>query len=124
MSIWKTTTDERAMTMSMQMYDPPHPGEIIREDCLKPLKITVTEAAKRVGVSRQTMSELLNGRNGVSADMALRLERLGWSTAETWLRSQAAHDLWKARRARIKKIAAKRLAAKKAALAVPAGRRA
>ncbi len=79
--------------MSMQMYDPPHPGEILREDCLKPLNLTVTEAAEQLGVSRQTMSGLLNGRNGISAHMAIRLEEAGWSTAETWLRSQAARDL-------------------------------
>ena len=66
----------------MEMFDPPHPGEIIREDCLKPLNLSVTEAAKGLGVSRQSLSELLNGRNGVSADMAIRLEKAGWSTAE------------------------------------------
>ena len=68
----------------MEMFNPPHPGEIIREDCLKPLKLSVTEAAKGLGVSRQSLSELLNGRNGISADMALRLEKAGWSTAESW----------------------------------------
>ena len=62
----------------MEMFEPPHPGEIIREDCLKPLNLTVTEAAKGLGVSRQSLSELLNGRNGVSADMAIRLEKAGW----------------------------------------------
>jgi len=81
----------------MEMFNPPHPGEIIREDCLKPLELTVTEAALRLGVSRQSMSELLNGRNGLSADMALRLEKAGWSTAESWLRNQASYDLWQAR---------------------------
>jgi addiction module HigA family antidote len=81
----------------MEMFNPPHPGEIIREDCLKPLELTVTEAALRLGVSRQSMSELINGRNGVSADMALRLEKAGWSTALSWLRNQAAYDLWQAR---------------------------
>ena len=81
----------------MQMYDPPHPGEIVREDCLKPLGLSVTAAAKGLGVSRQTMSELVNGRNGISADMAIRLEKAGWSTAETWLRAQLAYDLWQAR---------------------------
>jgi len=81
----------------MPMNDPPHPGEIIREDCLEPLGLSVTAAAKGLGVSRQTLSELLNGRNGVSAEMAIRLEKAGWSTAETWLRTQLAHDLWQAR---------------------------
>ncbi len=79
------------------MFDPPHPGEIVREDCLNPLGLTVTEAAKGLGVSRQSLSELLNGRNGISADMALRLEKAGWSTAESWLRNQMTYDLWHAR---------------------------
>ena len=61
----------------MDMFNPPHPGEIIREDCIKPLNLSVTEAAKGLGVSRQSLSELLNGRNGISADMALRLEKAG-----------------------------------------------
>ena len=82
----------------MAMHDPPHPGEIIREDCLQPLGLTVTAAAEWLGVSRQSLSELLNGRSGVSAEMAIRLEKAGWSTAETWLGVQMAHDLWQARR--------------------------
>jgi antitoxin HigA-1 len=81
----------------MEMFNPPHPGEIIREDCLIPAGLSVTEAALRLGVSRQSMSELINGRNGVSADMALRLEKAGWSTALSWLRNQASYDLWQAR---------------------------
>ena len=56
------------------MFNPPHPGEIIREDCLKPLNLSVTAAAKGLGVSRQSLSELLNGRNGISAEMASRME--------------------------------------------------
>jgi addiction module HigA family antidote len=78
----------------MTMFNPPHPGEIIREDCLEPLGLSVTAAAKWLGVSRQSLSELLNGRNGLSAEMALRLEQAGWSTAETWLAVQTAYDLW------------------------------
>jgi addiction module HigA family antidote len=81
----------------MEMFNPPHPGEIVREDCLIPAGLSVTDAAKHLGVSRQSMSELLNGRNGISADMALRLEKAGWSTAESWLRNQASYDLWQAR---------------------------
>ena len=81
----------------MEMYDPPHPGEIIREDCLAPLGLSVTAAAKWLGVSRQSLSELLNGRNGVSAEMAIRLEKAGWGTALSWLRCQISHDLWQAR---------------------------
>ena len=81
----------------MEMFNPPHPGEIVREDCIKAAGLTVTEAAMRLGVSRQSMSELINGRNGVSADMALRLERAGWGSAEGWVRNQGAYDLWQAR---------------------------
>ena len=65
----------------MKMHNPPHPGEIIREDCLKPLGLSVTAAAEWLGVSRQSLSELLNGKNGVSAEMAIRLEKAGWSNA-------------------------------------------
>ena len=78
------------------MYDPPHPGEIIREDCLKPLGLSITAAAKWLGISRQSLSELLNGRNGVSAETAIRLENAFGSTAETWLRLQLSYDLWRA----------------------------
>jgi antitoxin HigA-1 len=81
----------------MAMFNPPHPGEIIREDCLKPLSLTVTAAAAWLDVSRQSLSEVLNGHNGVSAEMAIRLEKAGWSNAETWLSVQTAYDLWQAR---------------------------
>ena len=93
-----------------EMYDPAHPGEIVREECLKPLGLTVTAAAEGLGVSRQSLSELINGRMGVSAEMAIRLEKAGWSSAETWLRMQVLYDLWQARR-RAKSIKVKRLAA-------------
>lgn len=82
----------------MDMHTPPHPGEIIREDCLAPLGLTVTAAAAGLGVSRQSLSELLNGRAGISAEMAIRLEKAGWGEAGTWLRAQAQFDLWLARR--------------------------
>jgi antitoxin HigA-1 len=81
----------------MEMFNPPHPGEILREDCIAPAGLTVTEAAVRLGVSRQSMSELVNGRNGISADMALRLEKAGWGPALSWLRNQVSYDLWQAR---------------------------
>jgi addiction module HigA family antidote len=67
------------------MHNPPHPGEIIREDCLKPLGLSVTAAAEWLGVSRQSLSELLKGRNGASVEMVVRLERARRSDAETWL---------------------------------------
>jgi len=82
---------------TMRMHSPPHPGEIIREDCLAALGLTVTAAASWLGVSRQSLSELLNGRNGISAEMAIRLEKAGWSNAETWLGAQLAYDLWQAK---------------------------
>jgi addiction module HigA family antidote len=83
--------------MAMEMFNPPHPGEIVREDCMVPSGLSVTEAAMRLGVSRQTVSELINGRNGISADMALKLEKAGWGDALSWLRNQASYDLWQAR---------------------------
>jgi addiction module HigA family antidote len=81
----------------MKMFSPPHPGEILREDCLAPLSLTITDAAKNLGVSRQSLSELLNGRAGISADMALRLELAGLGSAESWLRNQISYDLWQAK---------------------------
>ena len=84
------------------MYDPPHPGEIIREDCMVPLGLSVTAAAEGLGVSRTSLSELLNGRMGVSPKMAVRLEKQGWSSAEVWLALQADYDLWRERAAQEK----------------------
>lgn len=82
----------------MEMHDPAHPGEIVREECLKPLGLTVTAAAGALGVTRKALSDLLNGHTGVSPDMAIRLEKVFGSTAETWLRMQLQRDLWEARR--------------------------
>jgi addiction module HigA family antidote len=81
----------------MEMFNPPHPGEIVREDCMVPAGLSVAEAAAQLGVSRQSVSELINGHNGVSVDMALRLEKMGWGSAEGWIRSQGTYDLWQAR---------------------------
>ena len=81
----------------MQMNNPAHPGEVIREACLKPLGLSVTAAAAGLGVTRKALSELLNGHSGVSPEMALRLAAAGWSTAETWLQMQLAYDLWQVR---------------------------
>ena len=94
----------------MLMYDPPHPGEVIRELCLKPLKLTVTEAAKSLGVSRKSLSELLNGHSGVSPEMAVRLAMAFGTTPESWLNHQMHYDLWrirkKARRIKVRRLAA------------------
>lgn len=78
----------------MDMHDPAHPGEIIREACLKPLGLTVTEAADALGVTRKTLSDLVNQHSGISPEMAIRLEKVGWGTADHWLRLQAQRDLW------------------------------
>lgn len=81
----------------MQMYNPPHPGEIIKELCLEPLGLTVTRAAEALGVSRKTLSAVLNGRAGISPEMAIRLSLAFDTTAESWLNQQAHYDLWLAR---------------------------
>jgi addiction module HigA family antidote len=79
----------------MGMYNPPYPGEIIREFCIEPLGLTVTEAAKAIGVTRKTLSALLNGRSGISPEMALRLSKVFGRSPEGWLRLQVQYDLWK-----------------------------
>ncbi|MCF6239268.1 MAG: HigA family addiction module antitoxin [Candidatus Marinimicrobia bacterium] len=80
------------------MYNPPHPGEIIKEDVLEAEGINVTEAARQLGISRVTLSRLLNGKTGISVDMALRLSQWLGTTPEVWLRMQDACDLWQARK--------------------------
>jgi len=82
------------------MYNPPHPGEILKKDVLEAEGISVTEAAKQLGVSRVTLSRLLNGKAGVSVDMALRLSQWLGTTPELWLRMQDACDLWQAGKAK------------------------
>jgi len=81
----------------MPMHNPPHPGEIIREDCLKPLGLTITEAADGLGIHRKNLSRILNGHAGVSPDMAVRLSNAFGSTPEMWLKLQMAYDLGQAR---------------------------
>lgn len=92
----------------MAMQDPPHPGAIVRRQCLEPLGLSVARAAKHIGVARQSLSELVNGRSGVSVNMAIRLSKAFGSTPETWLGMQMAYDLWQARnragKIRIKKF--------------------
>ena len=79
--------------MKMKMMNPPHPGEIVREDCLNSLGLTVTEGSKVLGVSRQALSNLINGHAGISPDMAIRLEKAFGSDAETWLSLQMNYDI-------------------------------
>lgn len=82
----------------MMMRDPPHPGRSIRENCLIPLGLNVTDAASVLGVARHTLSRILNGHAAISPEMAIRLEKAGWSNAEFWLRRQGAYDLVQARK--------------------------
>jgi len=77
------------------MHNPPHPGEIIRELCLKPLGLTVSKAAYSLGVSRKAFSELLNGHTGLSPEMAIRLSIAFDTTPQSWLAQQIEYDLWK-----------------------------
>jgi addiction module HigA family antidote len=77
----------------MPMHNPPHPGGIVRRQCLEPLGLSVTEAANGLGVTRQALSDLVNEKAGVSVDMAIRLSKAFGSSAETWLGLQTAHDL-------------------------------
>jgi addiction module HigA family antidote len=77
----------------MPMKNPPHPGRSIRNACLEPLGLSVTEGAKVLGVSRQALSNIVNGKAGISAEMAIRLTKAFGSTADTWLRMQIAYDL-------------------------------
>ena len=81
----------------MAMHDPPHPGGIVRRQCLQPLGLSVTQAAVGLGVSRQMLSDLVNERTGISTEMAIRLSKAFGSTPETWLGMQMAYDLWQAR---------------------------
>ena len=79
----------------IKMHNPPHPGEILRELCLDPLGLTVTQAADALGVSRNTLSSILNGHSGISAEMAIRLSIAFNTTAESWLLQQLQYDLAK-----------------------------
>ena len=78
----------------MRMFNPPHPGEILAELWLEPLKLTLTQAAKNLNVIRKTVSALVNEKTAISPKMALRLELLFGKSAESWLAAQAAYDLW------------------------------
>ena len=79
----------------MQMHNPPHPGEAIRELCLEPMGLTVTKAAWGLGVTRKALSELLNGHSGISPEMAIRLSKAFGGSAESWMTQQMQYDLWR-----------------------------
>ncbi|OFU80968.1 transcriptional regulator [Achromobacter xylosoxidans] len=78
------------------MHNPPHPGEVLREDVIAPLGLSVTDAADRLAMSRVALSRVLNGKAGISPDLAVRLEQAGAGTAQAWVAMQANYDLWQA----------------------------
>ena len=80
----------------MRMHNPPHPGEVLKTLCLEPLNLSITETAKALGVSRKTLSAILNGRAGISPEMAVRLSIAFGTSAESWLTQQTQYDLWHA----------------------------
>lgn len=84
----------------MLMHNPPHPGEIIKELCLEPLGLSVTEAAKGLGVSRKTLSSIINGKAGISPEMAVRLSIAFNTSSESWINQQSQYDLWQAEKHR------------------------
>ncbi len=94
--------------MTMQMHNPPHPGEVIRGLCLEPLEISVTDAAEALGVARKTLSAILNGRAGISPEMALRLSIAFNTSPESWMNQQIQYDLWLAKKDK-KRLRVKRL---------------
>ena len=109
-----TVGDIRKEVSKMPMKNPPHPGHSIKDACLAPLGLSVTEGAKVLGVARHTLSRVINGQAGISPEMAIRLEKAGWSNADHWLRLQTAYDLAQARQ-HAKRIQVKRVAAGAAA---------
>jgi addiction module HigA family antidote len=86
----------------MPMKNPPHPGRIVRQDCLEALGLSVTEGARVLGVTRQALNNLVNGKAGISAEMAVRLSKAFGSSPETWLRLQMAYDLSRLQARRIR----------------------
>lgn len=94
----------------MRMHNPPHPGEVLRELCLEPLGVSVTAAAEALGVARKTLSAILNGRSGISPEMAIRLGKAFDTSPESWLNQQMQYDLWMAEQ-HASKLHVKKLAA-------------
>ena len=94
----------------MRMHNPPHPGEVLKTLCLEPLNLSITETAKALGVSRKTLSAILNGRAGISPEMAVRLSIAFGTSAESWLTQQTQYDLWYAEQGR-KKLRVRKIAA-------------
>lgn len=94
----------------MRMHNPPHPGEIIKSLCLEPLGVSITDAAKALGVSRKTLSAIINGRAAISPEMAVRLSLAFSTSSESWLNQQSQYDLWHAEQSR-NRLKVRRLAA-------------
>ena len=86
----------------MVMKNPPHPGAVVFQECIKPLNLTITQAADALGVTRNTVSELVNGKRGISPEMAVRLSKVFGGTEESWLVQQAQYDLAHVRRVLLK----------------------
>src|SRR5271167_4063897 len=93
-----TTERNQAMTMK----NPPHPGVVVLRECIEPMGVTITDAAEALGVTRNTLSELVNGKRGISPEMAVRLSKVFGGTEQGWLLQQAQYDLAHVRRDRIK----------------------
>ena len=93
-------TTERNQTMPMK--NPPHPGLVVLQECVEPSGLTITQAAEALGVTRNTLSELVNGKRGISPEMAVRLSKVFGGSDESWLVQQAQYDLAQVRRDRIK----------------------
>src|ERR1019366_1680875 len=93
-------TTERNKPMIMK--NPPHPGLVVLQECIEPSGLTITQAAEALGVTRNTLSELVNGKRGISPEMAVRLSKVFGGSDESWLVQQAQYDLAQVRRDRIK----------------------
>jgi addiction module HigA family antidote len=94
----------------MKMHNPPHPGEVLRELCIEPLGLSITEAAEALGITRKTLSAILNGRSGISPEMAVRLSLAFSTSSESWLNQQSQYDLWVVEKRR-KKLNVRKLSA-------------
>jgi addiction module HigA family antidote len=92
-----TTESKQPMTMK----NPPHPGRVVLEECIEPTRLTITDAAAALGVTRNTLSELVNGKRGISPEMAVRISQVFGGTEEGWLAQQAQYDLAQVRRDRL-----------------------
>src|ERR1700693_1647230 len=101
-------TTERNQPMTMK--NPPHPGTVILQECIEPLGLSITDAAAALGVSRNTLSELVNGKRGISPEMAVRLSKVFGGTEQGWVVQQAQYDLAQVRRDRMKKLRRLKLA--------------